>query len=217
MPAFICVHLLLLFSFLALAAGAATTQQVVDRIVATIEGEPVTQSELVELGRFQQLTGGPLQNERELLARCVEQWIVAQEAQAARLARPAAADVDREATRLAAQFPTPAAYAARLHELGLTPAAVRRLLERQLFLARYLDARFRPAVQVDAQHIETYYRGDLTRALAAQGRELPPLDAVREQIRELLTQREISERAGRWLDDSRSRIRVETFEKGSSR
>lgn len=199
--AFICVHLW--FPPCALAG-----QRVVDRIVATIEGEPIMASELTELGRFQQLLGGPDVSEKELMRRRIEQWIVATDAESSRFPRPQPIDVDRELGRLMSQYPSAQAYQARLRELGLRPESVRRLLERQLYLSRYLDSRFRPTVQIEEKQVEAYYRGEFTKQVAARGQSLPPLRDVREQILELLTQREISERAGRWLDESRPRIRV---------
>ncbi len=188
--------------------AAAAPQRVVDRIVATIEGAPVTASELAELGKFQQLNGGAAADEKELLRRRIEQWIISTDARSSRFPRPSAQEVEGELARLQAQFASPVAYAARLRALELRPESVRALLETQIYLARYLDARFRPTVQVDAQQIETYYRAELLPSLAAQGKTLPPLEDVSERIRELLTQRQISERAGRWLDESRERVRV---------
>ena len=186
----------------------AQRKQIVDRIVATIEGEPVMASELDELRKFQQLLGGPAVAEKDLMRRRAEQWIIAADAQASRFPRPAAADVDKELARLAAQFASPDAYAARLRELELRAESVKHLVGQQLYFSRYLDARFRPTVQVEERDIEAYYRNDLARQMAARGQQLPPLDTVREQIRELLTQRQISERAGRWLDENRERLRI---------
>jgi len=204
--AFLLLLALLCFS-LPLPMGAAA-QSVVDRIVATIEGEPVTASELADLGRFQQLNGGPATNEAELLRRRVEQWIISADAGGSRFPRPEDADVERELARLQGQFPSPEAYQARLRELGLRPESVKQLLAQQIYLARYVDARFRPTVQVEESQIAAYYRGELAQQLAARGQPLPALDQVREQIRELLLQRGISERAGRWLDENRLRVKV---------
>lgn len=197
------------FSLVLLFAPAAAGQQVVDRIVATVEGDPITLSEVRELGRFQQLAGGTPGTEEELLTRLIEQWVVATEAGAARFARAPQAEIKREAARLRAQFASSEAYRARLRELGLNEAAMKRLVERQIYLARYLDYKFRPAVQVEPGDIEKYYRETLAPQLAARRQALPPLDAVQEQIRELLTQREISARAGRWLDESKARLKIE--------
>jgi hypothetical protein len=196
------------FMWISLPFAATAAQRLVDRIVATIEGEPVTASELADLGKFQQLQGGPPAEEKELLRRRIEIWIVLADAQAARFPAPAAADVQSELDRLSAQVGTPEAYQARLRELGLRAESARRLMAQQLWVARYLDARFRPTAQVDEKQVQAYYQNDLAKELAARGQSLPPFDTVRDKILELLIQREMSERAGRWLDENRARTRV---------
>jgi hypothetical protein len=192
-------------------AGARLTlsaQLVVDRIVARIEDDIITLSEVRELGRYQQLVEGRAGSDDRLLAELIDQWIVNSEATAARFPRPIEAEVNRELDGLEKQFASPEAYRARLRELGLS-AAVRRIVERQLYLVRYLDYKFRPAAQVDAEAIEKYYREQLTPQLTAAGQTVPPLDSVEDEIRELLTERQIGERTSRWLDETRSRLKIE--------
>ena len=183
-------------------------QVVVDRIVATIEGEPITASEIADLGKLQRLTGNFAPDEKELLRRRIEQWIIAADARNSRFPPPQSTEIDREVEEVMRDFPSREAFDARLRELGLRQESLRQLLGDRLWLARHLDSRFRPTVQIDDAQIEGYYHGDLAKQMAARGQSLPPLDDVREQIREVLVQREISERAGRWLDESRDRIRV---------
>lgn len=199
----------LMLLVLAALAVPAAAQQVVDRILAVVEGEPILQSDVRELGRFQQLADGRTDSDAQLLQKLIEQWIVAREAEAARFAHPSDGDVQREVQRLAAQFAAPQAYAARLRELGLQPAAVERLVGRQVFLSRYLDYKFRPAAQIQPEQAERYYREELTPQLRARGQAVPALETVREQIEELLIQREISARVSRWLNESADRLRIE--------
>lgn len=204
-------------TFLALAflvIGQASTpvllaQQVVDRIVARIEDDIIVLSEVRELGRFQQLVEGRSAAGPKLLEQLIEQWIVSTEAEAARFPHPAAADVDRELARLEQQSGGVEAFRGRLQGLGLARDAVRRQLARQLWLTRYLDYKFRPAARVDDAQVERYYREELALGLAARGQKVPPLADVREQVRELLIQRDISQRAGRWLEETRPRLRIE--------
>jgi len=189
-------------------------QQVVDRIVARIEDDIITLSELRELARFQQLVGDGASDHEQLLRQAVEQWIVQAEANLAQYPRPSGDRIEREMERVRSQFASPEAYQARLRELGLTEAAVRRLVERQLYLAGYLDYRFRPAAAVEPAAIEAYYQGELVPQLAARGQAAPPLEQVEEQIREVLIQRQISERAARWLDEVRPRLKIEVLWRG---
>lgn len=199
----------ILISVLFLApAPALWAQQVVDRIVARIEDDIIFLSEVRELGRFQQLVEGRSGAGQKLLEQLIEQWIVSTEAEAARFPRPAAADVDRELARLEEQSGGADSFRGRLRALRLTRDIVRRQLARQLWLARYLDYKFRPAAQVDDAQVERYYREELAPSLTARGEKVPPLADVREQVRELLIQRDITARAGRWLEETRPRLRI---------
>lgn len=211
--------LLILGLFVGQAAGPARVaqarvptggQRVVDRIVARIEGDIITLSEVRELGRFQKLVEGKAAGDEELLRQLIDQWVVATEAAASRFERPTDAEVKGDLTRLEKEFASPEAFRARLGELQLEEAAVRRLLGRQIWLSRYLDYKFRPAAQVEDAEIERHYGEELSAQLRARGQSVPPLDAVREQIRELLTQQEITRRVGRWLGETRPRMRIET-------
>ena len=198
-----------------LLAPTLRGQQVVDRIVARVEDDILTLSELRELGRFQELVEGRAASDQKLLAELIEQWMVDTEATAAHYARPSEAEVTREVERLAKQLASPEAYGQRLRALGLSEAAVRRLVERQIYFARYLDYKFRPGARVDAAAVEQYYREQLLPPLRARGQPLPSLESVQDQIRELLVQRDISERAAKWLDEARARLKIEILLRGN--
>jgi len=198
-----------IFAFVVLAATAVVAQHVVDRIVATVEGDVVTLSEVRELGAFNRLTGQAQLTDDQLLERLINQWIVTTEAAAARFPMTPSDQVEGVYKHLVAESPSPEAYLARLRELDLDEAAVRRQLARQLFLARYLDQKFRFLVRVEEAAIETYYRETLSPQLAARGQTAPRLETVRQQILEVLTQQEITRMAEQWLEESRARLRVE--------
>ena len=207
---------ILILGLAVLLAGtpAAHAQQVVDRIVARIEDDILTLSEVQELGRFQQLANGAEgrnrpPEEHALIEMLIDQWIVNAEATAARYPQPAKEEVQKEMERLAGRFGSAEAYRARLRELGLTEASVRRDVARQIHLSRYLDYKLRPLAHVEDAQVEKYYREELAPEMKKRGQEAPTLDSVDGQIRELLTQRDISARAAKWLEDTRTRLRIE--------
>jgi hypothetical protein len=205
-------------SVLLFAATPLFAQRVVDRIVAIIEDDIITQSEVRELGRYQVLASGrqgsPATSESEVLSLLIDQWIVANEARTARFPHPGESEVDRAMQHMAAQFGSPAAWQARLNELELRPATVRAILERQLWLTRYLEYKFRPAAQIDPAELEKYYREELAPRLTSNGGTVPSLASVEDQIRELLIQRDINARASRWLAESKSRLKIEVHNGG---
>jgi hypothetical protein len=202
------------------AAANPSTQghsdRVVDRIVARIEDDIILLSQIRELGAFQNLVEGHAEGDDRLLAELIEQWMVQTEATASYFPQPAQSEVDRELARLQSQFASPEAYAARLHDLGLSDSEARELLTRQIYIERYLDYKFRPTVQIEANDIEAYYQKELLPELAGKNQPAPPLPDVEGQIREVLTQRGISDRTAKWLDDTKSRLKIEVSLPGAT-
>jgi hypothetical protein len=190
-------------------------QRVVDRIVARVEDDIILQSQLRELAAFQILIDGQAESDDKLLQELIEQWVVATEANASHFPQPAEFEVDREMARLVAQFPDVEKYQARLKELGISDNQVRQLLVRQIYDERYVDYKFRPSVQVEAAEIQDYYRKDLVPELQKKNQAVPVFNSVEEQIREVLTQRGISALTVKWLDDTKSRLKIEIETPGS--
>jgi hypothetical protein len=191
--------------------GVAPPQstRVVDRIVARIEDDIILQSQVRELGALQQLIDGRAESDDKLLQELMEQWMVETEATASHFPQPAQSEVDRELARLKESFASPEKYAARLNELGLSDAEVARLLSRQIYVERYVDYKFRPSVQIEPSEVDAYYKNELLPELAKNNQPAPNRNAVEEQIREVLTQRKISDLTAKWLDDTKSRLKIE--------
>jgi parvulin-like peptidyl-prolyl isomerase len=183
--------------------------RVVDRIVARIEGDIILQSQVRELGAFQQLIEGHAESDDKLLEELIQQWVVETEATASHFPQPAQSEVDREMTRVREHFGSPENYVSRLTELGLSAVQVRQLLSRQIYVERYIDYKFRPSVQIEPADIDAYYKKELVPELAKKNEPAPARAAVEEQIRELLIQRGISELTVKWLDDTKSRLKIE--------
>ena len=181
----------------------------VDRIVARVEGEVLLLSDLRELGQFQELLGGERETDSKRMDELIDQWIVDREALAAHFTAPTDAEVTTAAQQLEKSLGGAQAYQGKLAEAGLTSKAVRRLLGRELFFNRYFEYKFRAAAQMEGDAEQKYYDGEFTKQLTERGQKVPPLDSVREQIHELLVQRDISARAAQWLTESRSRLKIE--------
>jgi hypothetical protein len=190
-------------------AGNPSGEQTVDGIAARIEDDIITESEVRELSAFQELVDGKQKPRDEIIKELADQWIVRGEAALAAFPSPSSGDVDRAYQQFVKQFPSEKEFQERCAALGLTEAAVRRILAQQLFLSRFIDYRFRPAAQVDQAEIEKYYHNELATQLEAKKQPVPPLDEVEDTIREVLIQRAISERAAKWLDDTREQLKID--------
>jgi len=194
---------------LAVAAAPAPQGQVVDSIVARIEDDIITLSELRELAAYQRLFDGRSQGNEELRSELIEQWVVNNEATTSRFPQPAESEVNREVGRVESSGAGSGSYQQRLAEVGLTPEAVRRIITRQIYLARYLDYKFRSSIQVSDSAIENYYRDQLLPQLQAKGQPAPPLTDVRDQIREVLIEQGVNERTAAWFAETKPRLKIE--------
>jgi hypothetical protein len=196
------------------SSGSPDTQQV-DGVAARIEDDIITESEVRELAAFQLLVDGKSKPRAELIRELSDQWLIRSEATATKYAQPPAADVDRAYAEFVKQFPSPEDFQKRCASAGLTEAAVRRMVAQQLYLARFIDYRFRPEAQVSDEQVETYYRDEFSPQLKARDEPVPPLDDVDETIREVLIQRAISDRAAKWLSESRDKLKIDIVTPGS--
>jgi hypothetical protein len=187
----------------------ASAQQVADRIVARVEGDILLQSDLRELAAYQQLLGGQAEPESKRLDELIDQWIIEHEALAAQFGQPSSEDIDSALVEAEKSLGGQQAFLVKTKTQGLSLAAVRRILGREIFFSRYLDYKFRHAAQVDAAAEEKYYKEEFTQQMTARGQTIPPVDNVRDQIHELLVQKEITARAEQWLAESRARLKVE--------
>jgi hypothetical protein len=188
--------------------------QPIDGVAARVEDDILTDSEIRELAAFQQLIEGQAKSREELIRELADQWIVRGEADAGKYPQPTEEDVDRAYKQLVAQFSSPEQFEKLRESVGLSQAAVHRMLAQQLYLARFLDYRFRPAAQVDEKQIQAYYDDEFAPQLKARGETVPPVEDVEDTIREVLIQRDINTLSKQWLDDTRSRLKIDIVSNG---
>jgi hypothetical protein len=201
-----------LFSALPPSPSAERGGQAVDGIAARIEDDVITESEVNELASFQKLVDGHSKPRAELINELADQWIVRGEADEAKYPQPSQESVDAAYTQLEQQFSSPVDFKQHCAEAGIGEIAIRRMLTQQLYLAHFLDYRFRPAAQVDQQQVESFYEMELVPQLKAKGQPVPRLEDVQGTIREVLIQRAITERSTQWLDETRANLKIDVMQ-----
>jgi hypothetical protein len=192
---------------------AASPTDQIDGVAARVEDDIITESEVRELGAFQQLVDGKPETRDQIIRELADQWLIRAEAAAAQYAQPSATDIDRAYVDFVKQYPSAEVFQQKCVAAGLSEAAVRRMIQQQLYLARFIDYRFRPAAQVSDQQVADYYRDNFVPQLQARHAEIPPLDDVDDTIREVLIQRAISDREAKWLDETRGRLKIDVISK----
>src|SRR5437868_9651093 len=170
---------------------------VLDRIVATVNRQPILQSDWEEALRYEcflnqrMLTSLTPEETKAALHRLIDQTLLRQQMKAAATPQVATeADITGRIRELRAQLPgaqDDTRWRQALAHYGLTEAAFRQHLALQLETMRFVDLKFRPAIRIDQASVEAYYKDQLLPQLQQKGRQpTPELSAVSPKIEEVL-------------------------------
>jgi hypothetical protein len=206
----------LLLAILAFARVAAAGE-VIDRIVAIVNGHIILQSDWNDALRYEALMGARSLSEfteedrRAVLDRLIDQELLGEQMKSASFQHATEADAATQvadARKLYPQASSDEGWQAVLGQYGLTEKALIAHVQQEIDLMRLVDAHLRPTVQIDSKSIEAYYREKFVPQLKQSGAEEVSLADVTAQIRELLTQQKVSELMVSWLQSLRSESRV---------
>jgi len=204
---------------LALAPPFARGGQVIDRIVAIVNGHVVLQSEWDDALCFEAFTEGrPLaqlseQDRAAALDRLIDQELLREQVQAEQMETAPAEEVQKKVEEIRSQHPEAAseqAWKALLASYGLDERKLKARLAQQLALLRQIDVRLRPTVQVDATDIEAYYKNTFLPQMHKAGAADVPLAEVSARIREILTQQKVNDLFTAWMQSLRHESKIHT-------
>jgi peptidyl-prolyl cis-trans isomerase SurA len=212
-------YLLLL---LLLGVSLARAGDVIDRIVATVNGHVILQSDWDDAVRFEAFVEGrPLgqvtdQDRGRALDRLIDQELLREQAQGD-MPQPPADEVKQRIAELQAQHActTPDTWRTKLATYGLDEYSLEARLARDIATLRQVEARLRPTVQIDTQSIESYYREQFLPELKQSGAKEVPLAAVTGKIREILTEQKVTQLFTSWLQSLRAESKIHTSTPGS--
>jgi peptidyl-prolyl cis-trans isomerase SurA len=201
----------------ALCTVAVARAEVIDRIVAKVNGHIILQSDLDDALRYEALMSGkPLDqftddDRRAVLDRLIDQELLDEQMKSTTFRHASEAEADArvaDARKLYPQATTPAGWLTVLKRFQLNEKDLIAHVEQQIDLMRLVDARLRPQVQIDSKSIEAYYRDKFVPQLKQAGADEVPLADVSGKIRELLTQEKVNQLLVSWLQNLRSESKV---------
>ena len=191
--------------------------ETIDRIVATVNGRPVMESELAEQLHVEQfLAAKPptmvtIAEQRLGLERLLDQILLQQQMDAVNFEKPSAEDIAQRVQQLRQQIAPNAgseAWQRSLASYGLSQADLAEHVASELRTLRFIDARFRPAIRVDPGAVEAYYRDELSPKMKQAGSAPPPLKQVESRIREILVQKQMDDLLESWLKSLRTQTDI---------
>jgi SurA N-terminal domain len=212
------------FSFTALLLITAVfchAGDVIDRIVATVNGHAILQSDWEDAISYEAFIQGQPVNKltaadrKATLDRLIDQELLREQLHAGSPSEPERKEVQQRIQQIRKLYPgseTEQSWQATLQAHGLSENELERRIAQQFELMRLVDARLRPGVQIDPHSIEIYYQETLVPELRKSGAKQVPLAEVAPKVKEVLTQQKINDLLVSWLRNLRaeSRIREQT-------
>jgi peptidyl-prolyl cis-trans isomerase SurA len=191
---------------------------VVDRIVATVNGHVILQSDWDDAIRFEAFVEGrPLdrlsdQDRSRALDRLIDQELLREQTQSADTPQPPAEELQQRIMDLQKEHKatTSSAWHTALARYGLAQKQVESWLAHDIAVLHQVEARLRPTVQIAPQTIETYYQQTFLPELRKSGAQDVPLAQVSGKIREILTEQKVNELFTSWLQTLRSESKINT-------
>jgi peptidyl-prolyl cis-trans isomerase SurA len=190
-----------------------SSAQVIDRIVATVNGHVILQSDWDEALCYEALlTNRTLaqftdDDRRAVLDRLIDLELLRGQMKSADFPHATDAEVAARVADARKQYPqatSAEAWDALLAQYQLTEKDLFAHVRQQIDVMRLVDARLRPTVEIDSKSIEAYYRDKFVPKLKQSGASEVPLADVSAKIRELLTEQKVSELLVSWLQTLRS-------------
>lgn len=202
----------------ALSSSAA---DVLDRIVATVNGRIILQSDWDAALQYAALSDGrppgqaSPQERKAALDGLIDQELLREQMRSSELKQATPEEVARRIQEIRKQYPQ-AQDDQDWHNLlaayGFSEDELRQRVTLQLDLDRLVDLRLRPGVNIDSASIESYYNQELLPQLRQLGQKEVPLAEVSPKIRELLTQEKVNQLLVAWLQNLRSGSIIQTDE-----
>ena len=212
-------------TFLALT-GPVSAGEVIDRIVATVNGHIILLSDWEDALRYQAFSSArPLdqmtaEDRKSALDHLIDQELLREQLDTSNVQHASPEEVAQRVVEIRKQYPegeTELGWRALLDRYRLNQESLKNQVALELELMRLVDARLRPSVTVDSKSIESYYNQELLPQLRQSGGQNVPLAKVTAKIKEVLTQKKINQLLVAWLQNLRagSEIRAEALTAGS--
>jgi peptidyl-prolyl cis-trans isomerase SurA len=191
--------------------------QIVDRMVANVNGHIVLQSDWEEEVAFEAFVDGRSpdsftgEERKAALNRLIDQELLREQVRPSETA-PADQVTTRvtEIRKLHAEAATEDAWHSALQRYGLTQSELEKRLGDSIQLMRMVEERLRPAIQIDQKAVESYYHDQLLPELKKAGNKEVALPEVFGHIRELLAEQRMNQLITGWLASLRSESRIHT-------
>jgi hypothetical protein len=211
--------LLTAFCFL---PSAVSGQQVVDKMVATVNAGVLPECRQICLITYSDLLwqlalqpNTPLDSPssadlNRALRLVIDQRLILEEAEKLPSIAPTPEEIRAARIEIVKAFASQPEFQARILRVGLTADKLDEILEQRVRIEKYLDFRFRNFVVLTQNEVADYYKDVYVPRLRARnpGQIVPTLDEARADIERTLTEAKIESDTDAFLDNARERAEI---------
>jgi peptidyl-prolyl cis-trans isomerase SurA len=208
----------LTFGLLLLSPATLFGGEILDRIVANVNGHVILQSDWDDELHYECFMGGRAledltpEDRNAALDRLIDQELVREQMRTAEIKPTTPGEIDKYLEAVKTDYirnQNARSWTTALSAYGLTEIEIRERVALELNQLRLVDARLRPSIQIDAAAVESYYKELFLPELNHSGGQQIPLKEAASGIREILTQQKINQMLGSWLESLRSQSQVQ--------
>ncbi len=184
------------------AAGARA--ELIDRIVASVNNEVITQSELDQAIGFNAAFGGrnDAQLRAETLDGLINRHVLLQEAHRLKFVEVSDQDIAAETAKVRERLGSDSAFTAFLARLDMNEEQLGRMLGDRLLVEKFLEKKIELYVRVSREEAEDYFK---THSADFKDKRFPD---VQKTITAILTNRKLDQQIAQYLADLRSKADI---------
>jgi peptidyl-prolyl cis-trans isomerase SurA len=191
--------------------------EIVDRVIANVNGHILLQSDWEQELALEALLNGRAVDSftsaerKAALDRLIDRELLREQVRPSEAA-PAGLVAARvtEVRKLLPNAATDEGWRTVLQRHGLTESALEKRLGEEIQLMRLVEARLRPSIQIDQHAVETYYHDELLPQLKRTGGREVALPEVFGRIKDLLAEQRLNQLLSGWLASLRSASQIQT-------
>ena len=184
---------------------------VIDRIVAIVNGDLVLESDVDEEERFTKLYPYGQDDTKSLreqsITRMIDRTLLLQQLRGFSQVPVQDEQINKEEADLRKDLPacahtdcaSDAGWKKFLESTGFTEDELRARLKQRAEVLHFIEQRFRNGIRITDQQVEDYYTSTLLPQYAKQNATAPPLDSIRDRVEEILLQQQVSSLLDAWL------------------
>jgi len=198
-----------------LAAMNMAHPEIIDRIAVRVDNQVITESRVLEDLRMAAFLNGDKPDfspagKRKAAGRLVDRILIRREMELTQYSMPAPLEAGQILEQIKpSRFPDPARFREELARGGIAEPDLQQYLLRQAATLRFIDARFKPEVQVSESEIRDCYENRILPEYRKRNvRAEPSFDDARNQCEEILAAERVDKVLERWLKETKDRVRI---------